>query len=155
MARIARGLAVIGLAVIGLAVVAAGCGIAPELGRAGPQGPTVVSGVVVGAAGVPLANAEVTLSAADWASALAPGDEVRVVWIDTTLTGPDGRFTFAGRPSPEIVAFAAGQGVVNFDIRAVHPATRSVATWAFPRELDATQWLDEAPDIQLKVVRAG
>ena len=104
---------------------------------------------------MPLPNAEVTLSVADWASALAPGDEVRVVWTETTLSGLDGRFTFVGKPAAEIVKFAAGQGFVNFDITAVHPATRSVATWAFPRELDATQWLVGAPEIELTAVGAG
>lgn len=150
MARISRG-----LAAIALAVVAAACGFVPGLDQAAQKGPTIVSGVVLGAGGMPLPNAEVTLSVADWASAQAPGDEVRVVWTETTLSGPDGRFTFAGPPSAEVVKLAAGQGVVNFDLDAVHPATRSVATWAFPRELGATQWLGDAPDIELIAVGAG
>lgn len=143
------------LAAIALAVIAAGCGFVPGLGQVANQGPTIVSGRVVGAGGMPLPNAEVTLSVADWASAQAPGDEVRVVWTETKLSGPDGRFTFEGPPSAEVVELAAGQGVVNFDIMAVHPATRSIATWAFPRELDATQWVGDAPDIELTAVGAG
>ena len=116
------------------------------------SGPTIVEGAFLDRTGRPVPDAEVTLSVSDWAGAINPGDAVGTVYELRVMTDSAGRFAFRGPPSPEILAFVDGGDIVNIDLMGIQPGTLDIATWSFPRSLEGSMWIGEAPVVELRAL---
>ena len=118
--------------------------------EAGPS--VIVEGVFLDPTGAPVPDAEVTLSVSDWAGAVDPGDEVSTIYALQTTTDRAGRFSFRGPPSPEVIAYVAGGEAVNFDLTGLVPGTGQGGFWSFPRGIDGSAWVGDAPTVELRVL---
>lgn len=131
-----------------LAAILVGCTGVPLPGAI--DGPVMVQGVLLDRAGEPVPQAEVTLSVSDLAGGQLGRGASTIYELRTTTDGA-GRFVFRGRPSPELIAFVDGRGIVTFDVTGFVPATGESAFAAVHQGIDGSMWTGEPGIVELRL----
>lgn len=118
-----------------LAILAlAGCAI-------DPTAPVVIQGIVLDIDRQPVPGATVSILV----------DDTPLEFLDlTVVTGPDGRFSIALAPTPDLRALASERGGdLDFGLSAIMPDSSFGGSWLFTRAPTESGWAGEIPRVIL------
>ena len=106
-----------------------------------PRGSIVIEGIVLDVDRRPVPGATVAILV----------DDTPLEFLDLTVTtGPDGRFSIALAPTPDLRAVAAERGGdVDFGLSAIMPDGSLGGSWLFSRTPTEAGWAGEIPRVIL------
>lgn len=106
-----------------------------------PTAPVVIQGIVLDIDRQPVPGATVSILV----------DDTPLEFLDlTVVTGPDGRFSIALAPTPELRALASERGGdLDFGLSAIMPDSSLGGSWLFTRAPTESGWAGEVPRVIL------
>lgn len=129
-----RTLAIVAVVVLSTLGGVSACALDPTM-------PVVIQGIVLDIDRRPVPGATVTILV----------DDTPLQFLDlTVVTGPDGRFSIALAPTPDLRALAAERGGdLDFGLSTIMPDSSFGGSWLFTRAPTDSGWAGEVPRVIL------